>query len=56
MAEGLTEDEHAAAAERIVMVRDQFGLNACANRGCGPDQAAHVRKDFEQLMVHVEVA
>ncbi len=52
MAEGLTEDEHAAAAERIVMVRDQFGLNACANRGCGPDQAAHVRKDFEQLMVH----
>ena len=52
MAEGLTESEHAEAAKRIKFVRDNFGLNACANRGCGPDQAAHVRRDFEQLMQH----
>jgi glutathione S-transferase len=54
MDEGLTEAERAEAAERIKLVRDNFGLNACANRGCGPDQAVHVRRDFEQLMVHAE--
>ena len=52
MAEGLTEDEREKAAEQIRFVRDNFGLKACANRGCGPDQAAHVRRDFEQLMAH----
>ena len=31
----------AAAAEMITMVRDNFGLRACANRGCGPDQAEY---------------
>jgi glutathione S-transferase len=51
MDEGLTAPEQTQALEQIKMVRDQFGLNACANRGCGPDQAAHVRRDFEQLMV-----
>ena len=54
MDEGLTEAELAEAAEQIKLVRDNFGLNACANRGCGPDQAAHVRRDFEELMVHAE--
>ncbi|MGI9328120.1 MAG: glutathione S-transferase family protein [Pseudomonadales bacterium] len=54
MDEGLTEAERAEAVERIKLIRDNFGLNACANRGCGPDQAAHVRRDFEQLMVHAE--
>ncbi len=50
MDEGLTTEEEAEAAEMIVMVRDNFGLNACANRGCGPDQAEAVRRDFEALM------
>ena len=54
MDEGLTEAEQAEAAEQIKLVRDNFGLNACANRGCGPDQAAHVKRDFEQLMVHAQ--
>ena len=54
MDEGLTEAEQIEAADQIKLVRDNFGLNACANRGCGPDQAAHVRRDFEQLMVHAE--
>ena len=48
MDEGLTAEEQTEALERVKVVRDQFGLNACANRGCGPDQAAHVRRDFEQ--------
>ena len=52
MDEGLTATERTEAAERIKLVRDNFGLSACANRGCGPDQAAHVRRDFEQLMEH----
>ncbi len=54
MEEGLTEAEQAQAAEQIKFVRDNFGLNACANRGCGPDQAASVRRDFEQLMVNAD--
>ena len=54
MAEDLTETERVAALEQVKLVRDNFGLNACANRGCGPDQASHVRRDFEQLMVHAE--
>lgn len=54
MHEGLTEAEQVEAAERIKLVRDNFGLNACTNRGCGPDQAAQVRNDFEQLMGHAE--
>ena len=33
----------------IIEVRDNFGLRACANRGCGPDQASAVRADFEAL-------
>ncbi|MCR9278692.1 MAG: glutathione S-transferase family protein [Pseudomonadaceae bacterium] len=52
--QGLTPEELVEARKRIEIVRDQFGLNACTNRGCGPDQAVHVRRDFEQLMVHVE--
>ena len=54
MAEDLTETERVAALGQVKLVRDNFGLNACANRGCGPDQASHVRRDFEQLMVHAE--
>ena len=54
MAEGLTGAERVQAAEQIKQVRDNFGLNACANRGCGPDQAASVRRDFELLMGHAE--
>ena len=50
MEEGLTDEEEAEAAEMIKMVRDNFGLNACANRGCGPEQADAVRQDFESLM------
>lgn len=50
MKEGLTDQEEIEAAEMIKMVRDNFGLNACANRGCGPDQADAVRQDFESLM------
>tara|TARA_B100000575_G_scaffold5387_1_gene3991 strand:- start:339 stop:926 length:588 start_codon:yes stop_codon:yes gene_type:complete len=34
----------------INMVRDQFGLRACANRGCGVDQAEAVKTDFKVLM------
>ena len=51
--EGLTDAERAAAAQMITAVRDNFGLRACANRGCGPDQAAAVKADFQALMVHV---
>jgi len=54
MAEGLSAEERETAREVIKGVRDQFGLKACANRGCGPDQAAQVRQDFERLMVHAE--
>ena len=50
MHEPLTPEETTQAAEMITMVRDNFGLRACANRGCGPDQAEAVRKDFEALM------
>ena len=50
MDEALTEEERTQAAELITMVRDNFGLRACANRGCGPDQADAVRRDFEELM------
>jgi len=50
MHEPLTAEEKAQAAELIPMVRDNFGLRACANRGCGPDQADAVRQDFETLM------
>lgn len=55
MDEGLSEDEQTAAAAMIGSVRDNFGLKACDNRGCGPDQARAVRRDFEQLMAHAEV-
>ena len=54
MDEGLTAEEEAEAAAMILMVRDNFGLRACANRGCGPDQAEAVRQDFEVLMKHAE--
>ncbi len=50
MHEKLTPEEVALAAEMIPMVRDNFGLRACANRGCGHDQAVAVRQDFESLM------
>ncbi len=50
MDEGLTPEEEQEATAMITMVRDNFGLRACANRGCGPDQAEAVRLDFEQLM------
>jgi glutathione S-transferase len=52
MSEELTAEELAEAERLIVQVRDRFGLRACANRGCGPDQAAAVRRDFEDLMGH----
>ncbi len=48
--EGLTVEEQQQALHMIEGVRDNFGLRACANRGCGPDQAAAVRTDFEKLM------
>lgn len=54
MADGLTPEEEIEAASMITTVRDNFGLRACANRGCGPDQAAAVRQDFESLMKHAE--
>jgi glutathione S-transferase len=54
MAEGLTDEEQAIASKMIEQVRDNFGLKACANRGCGPDQAAAVRQDFEELMRHAD--
>ena len=53
-AEGLTPEDQQAAAVLIETVRDNFGLRACANRGCGPDQAAQVRQDFDALMRHAE--
>ena len=54
MHEGLTPEEQTEAVHRITEVRDNFGLRACANRGCGPDQAAAVKADFQALMVHVD--
>ena len=54
VAEGLTSEEEVKAANMITMARDNFGLRACANRGCGPDQAETVRQDFELLMKHAE--
>ena len=54
MHEGLTPEEQAEAVQRITGVRDNFGLRACANRGCGPDQAAAVKADFQALIVHVD--
>jgi glutathione S-transferase len=54
VAEGLTPEEEVEAVNMITMVRDNFGLRACANRGCGPDQAEAVRHDFEGLMKHAE--
>lgn len=53
--EGLTEEEHAQALAMIGSIRDNFGLKACNNRGCGPDQAEALRQDFEQLMTAAEV-
>ena len=55
MSEDLTAQEQAAALQRITQVRDDFGLRACANRGCGPDQAAAVKADFQALMKNVDV-
>ena len=54
VSEGLTDEEQATADSMIEMVRDQFGLRACANRGCGPDQAESVQRDFKQLMTHAD--
>ena len=54
-AEGLTDEEQASAAAMIETARDQFGLRACANRGCGPDQAESVQRDFKQLMAQADV-
>ena len=50
--EGLTASEITAANSMITMVRDNFGLRACVNRGCGPDQSDAVRRDFDLLMRH----
>ena len=52
MHEELSDDELSEAAKLIPMVRDNFGLRACVNRGCGPDQAPAVKQDFETLMTH----
>ena len=54
VSEGLTAEEQATAVQTITAVRDNFGLRACANRGCGPDQAAAVKADFQSLMTHVD--
>ena len=54
MAEGLNDEEQATAEAMIESVRDQFGLRACANRGCGEDQAQAVQTDFKQLMTHAD--
>lgn len=54
ISEGLDAQEKQQALKMIEGVRDNFGLRACANRGCGPDQAAAVRADFESLMSAVE--
>jgi glutathione S-transferase len=54
MDEGLSAEEEVEAAEMIHTVRDNFGLRACANRGCGPDQAEAVRRDFDALMKDAE--
>jgi hypothetical protein len=54
VSEGLTVEEQATAVQTITAVRDNFGLRACANRGCGPDQAAAVKADFQSLMTHVD--
>ena len=54
VSEGLTAEELATAVHTITAVRDNFGLRACANRGCGPDQAAAVKADFQSLMTHVD--
>ena len=54
LSEGLSAEEKQQALQMIEGVRDNFGLRACANRGCGPDQAAAVRADFEALMSAVE--
>lgn len=48
--EGLSPDEQQAAAVLIQTIRDDFGLRACGNRGCGPDQSVQVRRDFDALM------
>ena len=55
MNESLTAEEETEAANMITMVRDNFGLRACANRGCGLDQADAVRRDFDGLMKHAAV-
>ena len=54
VSEGLTAEEQVTAVQTITAVRDNFGLRACANRGCGPDQAAAVKADFQSLMTHVD--
>jgi glutathione S-transferase len=53
-ADELSEDEISKALELIPMIRDGFGLRACENRGCGPDQADAIRRDFDQLMRHAD--
>ncbi|MEH6516367.1 MAG: glutathione S-transferase N-terminal domain-containing protein [Halioglobus sp.] len=53
-ADELSEEEIAKALELIPMIRDGFGLRACENRGCGPDQASAIRRDFDQLMRHTD--
>jgi glutathione S-transferase len=50
----LSEEEHAKALELIPLMRDGFGLRACENRGCGPDQTNALRRDFDQLMQHAD--
>jgi glutathione S-transferase len=54
LTEQLSEEEHAKALELIPLMRDGFGLRACENRGCGPDQTNALRRDFDQLMQHAD--
>jgi glutathione S-transferase len=54
MTEQLSHEEQTKALKFIPQVRDGFGLRACENRGCGPDQADAIRRDFDQLMRHAD--
>mgnify|MGYP000510048034 CR=1 FL=1 len=46
----LTEAQRENAGRMVLMLRDQFGLPACKRRGCGPERADFIRRDFDRLM------
>lgn len=49
-ANSLTEEEAAQGQAVGEMMRDQFGLRACKNRGCGPDQKDGMQADFARFL------